>query len=98
MNHAESDNATDFFNSLLAFHAVLASYQKLPGVPPAWWYRVDQEPPKLAVVKCWAAGEIQDAIEYNDRANDHKGDTLNRSIMWAVAGILFAGLAVIGQL
>ena len=76
----------------------MSGYQKLPGVPPAWWYREGQETPKVGVVRCWAAGETQQSIDFNNQINEHKGDTLNRSLLFAAIGVIFTGLALIAQL
>lgn len=71
------------FGTAAALHSIMSGYQKLPGVPPAWWYREGQEPPEINVVRCWAAGETQHSIDFNNEVNEHKGDTLNRSLVMA---------------
>jgi hypothetical protein len=80
-----------------AFHMVMSGYQKLPGVPPSWWYREGTNTTPLRTVRCWASGQTQEAIDYNNGVNEHKGDTLNRSITLAAAGVIFTLLAVIAQ-
>jgi len=86
------------FGTMAAFHAILSGYQKLPGVPPCWWFKAEEASPTLKAAKCWAAGEAQHSIDFNNEINERKGDTLNRSIHLAAVGVLFAFLAVIAQL
>lgn len=80
-----------FLGAASAFFGVLSGPLNLPGLPPAYWYRTDNF--KIDAARSWAVGDMQRCIDANERRNELRGDALNGSLFFALAGLALVFIA-----
>lgn len=89
------------WGGLISFRAIQSATFRAPGLPPAWWKGILDEPrddknyaiftERSAVA--WAAQEQQRAIYSVCHENEHRGDAINASLRAAWLGAICIAVA-----